>query len=256
MDETASSVDQAGALPARSAFARTALLACGAVGAALAVAADNIMLWQPASLAQVEQAGLGLVAAVPPDRVRLGSALGVPAFFLQAIGVLGVFACLRRTTDAIGALSVGVAGLLGFALFAGVAWHVSYPPLGVVANAPPGAMDEAARAGLTQDLSRFLADFYYISVYAFTAGAVGLAALCLMGWTRFARWFAVVSPLLIQPLLQAALPALPDWLAVGLYVSSLNAALLLFFVAAIVSPKRRSLSGGQDRSSLVHSDMR
>ncbi|MEO0920232.1 MAG: DUF6796 family protein [Pseudomonadota bacterium] len=206
------------------------LLACGAAGAILAIVGDNIMLWQAASMEEVERRGMGLVAYVSPERIRIGSIFGVPGFFLQSVGVLGIYCCLRRSSPLSKTLSSIVAGLFGFALFAGLAWHVSYPPLGA-ALALEG-LSESLRDALSNRLIELLADFYFMSIYAFGAGSLLFAAMLIAGWSSFPRWFVFVSPFLIQALLQGLSGVLPPAVAVGLYVSNLNCALLAFFVMA------------------------
>lgn len=214
---------------------RTLLLICGAAGALLAIAADNIMLWQNLPVGELEAQGLAIVEAVPIDRIRLGSVLGIPAFFLQMLGILGVFLFLRRTSDLIGGLSILVAIALAFALMCGAAWHISYAPIGAVLQA--GGVSQASRADLVAEISQFLVDFYYLSMAVFVVGSIGIALLCVLKMSDFPRWFAIVSPILIQPVLQILSGQIAPPIGPALFVSSINVTTLIFFVLALCAPK-------------------
>lgn len=196
------------------------------------------MLWQPGPASEVQARGLELVSYISAERLRIGSLLGVPAFFLQSLGVLGLYLCTRRSRTTQYALSIIVACLFGVALFAGLAWHISYPALGAAFTT--GGIPVSAREELIAHLVRLLSDFYLVSVYAFAAASVALAVLVVCGWTDFPRWFALASPLLLQIALETLSAVLPAPIAVGLYVSSLNFALLVFFMIAVLSLRLHS----------------
>jgi len=214
---------------------RTLLLVCGAAGAFLAVIGDNLMLWQNTPVAEIRSQGLAMVEAVPLDRLRFGSVLGIPAFFLQMIGILGIYLHVRRSIDAVGGVSIATVFFLALALMSGAAWHISYAPIGVVLQAE-GLLD-TSRTDLFSQISALLVDFNNLSLVSFLLGSTGLALLCALKWSDFPRWFAAASPILIEPIIQFLASFIAQPIGPALFVSSINITTLLFFVLALLVPK-------------------
>lgn len=208
---------------------KAAILAA-ALGAIFASIADVLMIGRPVSGHELEHLGLEAMKDMPYYRLLLGGALGVIGFFCQAIGFYAVYRGLDRATKW---LSYPCLILFILALFLGTAWHFSYPFIG-------SALNYGADAGVsaTAEFSKFYQELTAYLVFASTGWRLAIVAASILlvvtvvaQPTRFPKWYVAFTPYLLIYLFGKLTLLVPAPVGGLFFVSQINIAMLIFFMA-------------------------
>lgn len=161
-----------------------------------------------------------------PGRLTLGGGLAVPAgigYLLGLVHLAGRLEPAPRWADA------AVRGLLFAAFVTAVCIHAAWGAYALTVKAAVG--DLGAPAVLV--LRDYLDAFRPIAVATSMAGCLGLAALTLLGRTRWPRGFVIANPAVLYTALGAA-TFLPAPIGAAVVNGGFNLAFCLFFLASLL----------------------